>query len=119
MHSFSKWRPWIAIIIACITVGGPLVMMIYGYVLMAQNDLMHPDVLVLFAYLILGIVGLIGVITYGIHCYRVGWHGLTRLQRILFSIYGVVFILGLWIWLGFVGAIPYQWAEWPIYGSNY
>ncbi|KRO03420.1 hypothetical protein IV54_GL000326 [Levilactobacillus paucivorans] len=118
MHSFSKWRPWIAIITACITIGGPLAVIINGFILMAQNDPLHSDVLVLFGVLVLGIVGLVGVIAYGIHCYRVGWRGLSRLQRILFSIYGVIFIIGFCVWLGFLGIIPYQWVDWIIYGRT-
>lgn len=43
MQTFSKIRPWLAVAIACVTIGGPLAVMIDGYVLMAQNDPFHPD----------------------------------------------------------------------------
>jgi len=116
-QAISKWRPLISLVVAVLTIGAPLVMMINGYVLMMQNELRHPDVLVLIGYLVWGLVGLVGVIAYGIHCYRVGWHGLTVLQRWLFSIYGVIFVLGLLIWLPFLGLSSFDWAEWIIYGS--
>lgn len=116
MQTFTKLRPWIAGVVAFVTLGFPVGMMIDGYVLMALNDPMHPDVLVLIGLLILGIVGLIGVLTYGIHGYRVGWRHLPLRQRILLVLYGVAFVVGLLIWLGFIEAIPGQWVDWIIYG---
>ena len=116
-QAISKWRPLISVVVAVLTIGLPLVMMIDGYVLMMQNDPLHPDALVLMAYLVWGLVGLVGVIAYGIHCYRVGWHGLTVLQRWLFSIYGVIFVLGLLMWLPTLGVSSFDWSEWIIYGQ--
>jgi len=117
MQTLTKLRSWIAGVVAFVTLGFPVAMMIDGYVLMAQNDPMHPDVLVLIGLLILGIVGLIGVLAYGIHGYRVGWRHLPLRQRILLALYGVAFVVGLCMWLAFVGAIPYQWVYWIIYGG--
>jgi len=116
MQTFSKIRPWIAGIVACLTIGGPLVVMIDGYVLMAQNDPLHPDVLVLIGLLVWGLVGFIGVLTYGIHTYHVGWRQLPTRQRILLALYGIVFLIGLCVWLAFLGLVPYQWVDWIIYG---
>lgn len=119
MQTFSKIRPWIAVVVACLAIGGPLVVMINGYVLMAENDPSHPDVLVLMGLLVWGLVGLVGVLTYGIHAYRVGWHQLPTRQRILLILYGIVFLIGLFIWLAFLGLTPFEWAYWIIYGQAY
>lgn len=116
MQIFVKLRTWIAVLVAVVTIGFPVGIMINGYILMAQNDPDHPDALVLIGFLLLGIVGLIGVLVYGIHGYRVGWRHLSLQQRILLGLYGVSFVLGLLIWLTFVEAIPGQWVDWLIYG---
>ncbi|WP_407889034.1 hypothetical protein [Levilactobacillus sp. N40-8-2] len=116
MQTYAKIRPWIAGVTACLTIGLPAATMIHGYVLMAQKDPSHPDFLVLMGLLIWGIVGFVGVLTYGIHGYRMGWRHLPTRQRILLTLYGLVFLIGLWIWLAFLGIIPYQWADWVIYG---
>lgn len=100
---------WIELSINGLLLINPLLLIINGIIGFAENDLDHPDALILFGVLMLGILGLVMT---GLTVFRLftrGWHGIPLYQKLLAILYFAFLIIGGFEWLLFTEAIPSNW----------
>ncbi|TPR18317.1 MULTISPECIES: hypothetical protein [Apilactobacillus] len=84
----------------------PVYSIIDGAIGLAHDDLFHPDALVLFGVLVIGIISLINIIIFINKLISLGWHNIPIYYKIMFVFHLILFIPSFISWLSFFEIIP-------------
>ncbi|TPR14453.1 hypothetical protein [Apilactobacillus timberlakei] len=87
----------------------PVYSIIDGAIGLAHDDLFHPDALVLFGVLVIGIISLINIIIFINKLISLGWHNIPIYYKIMFVFHLILFIPSFMSWLSFFEIIPWNW----------
>lgn len=87
----------------------PVYSIIDGAIGLAHDDLSHPDVLVLFGVLVIGIISLVNILIFISKLFSLGWHNIPIYYKIMFVFYLILIIPSLISWLSFFDIIPWNW----------
>lgn len=102
-----KYRYKILIQIAILFL--PFLLIIDGIIGLANRDIFHPDVLVIFGLLITGIISTINILNFIVILKDSGWYDLNIYYKIFFFFYLILFIPSLIVWLSLFGIVnPYS-----------
>ncbi|MCL0329626.1 hypothetical protein [Apilactobacillus xinyiensis] len=83
----------------------PFFLIINGAIGVAENVPLHPDDLIFFGVLIIGIISMCNIIAFLIRMFLLGWHSIDVYYKIFFFIHIILFIPSLISWLLFLEII--------------
>ncbi|WP_105956416.1 hypothetical protein [Apilactobacillus quenuiae] len=93
----------------------PLYSIIDGLIELAHDSLFHPDVVVLFGVLVIGIISLINIIIFINKLISLGWHNMPIYYKIMFVFHLILFIPSFIVWLSFFEIVPFNFENFIYY----
>ncbi|WP_220728922.1 hypothetical protein [Apilactobacillus xinyiensis] len=83
----------------------PFWLMIEGIIGLINRDVFHPDVLVVFGFLITGIISVFNILDFITRLKTSGWRNLDIYYKIFFCFHLILFIPSFMVWLYIFGIV--------------
>ncbi|KRM68240.1 hypothetical protein FD06_GL001261 [Apilactobacillus ozensis DSM 23829 = JCM 17196] len=83
----------------------PFWLIINGFIGVLDKVPLHPDDLIFFGVLIIGLISMFNILLFMIRLFLLGWHEIGQYYKIFFFIHLILFIPSFTAWLVFLGVI--------------